>query len=209
MEPAEFVADVETATETELGRLGSPKLLVALTGADLTADPVLRTAAGRARATRETFRTWASEAANERARELFEAAADARADACDRLLDELDDEEPPAAAGGAVDALAELSGPVERAGGLVGWTLVADRAHAQFVAFFVNEAASGRADLFRDLRDDVGEVQDAAVEFLDAACGSDADRDRAASAAASVVRAAYEAYAAALTDLGLDPKPVC
>lgn len=211
MDPASFVESVEDARQTELQRLGSGKLLIAVTGADLSASTVLETVAAHARAARERFEGWAAVESENRAREVFEAAASAQDAAYERVVAELDGAGPDEAAaadplGGVPEGFADSA---ERAGGLVGWALVADRVYAQVVGFFVNAAEPARTDLFRELREEVGAVRADALDLLVAACDSEADRERAADAAGSVVEAAYGEYVATLEGMGLDPKPVC
>lgn len=208
---ASFVESIEDARQTELQRLGSSKLLVALTGADLEPGTVLRAVGSRARSARGTFAGWAADEEPGGARALFEGAATLQAEAVERVGEPVGDEPDSGGMNGDAvrEALGGLSGTVERAGGLVGWALVTDRLYAQVVGFFVNRAATARADLFRELRDGVESVRVDAIDLLTALPGDGDDRERAGEAAESVVRAAYDDYAATLDGMGLDPKPVC
>jgi hypothetical protein len=211
MDGQAFREAVEDAKATELDRLGSNRLLVALTGADLTAAAVLRVAAHSEHAARETFRAWAADEDDPRARAAFADAADREAEHRERVLDALDDPDFDPADGGPMHAyLRERDDAVERvAAGMVGRGLVSLRTHGQVISFFVNEADERRADLFRDLRDETADSLARGLDLLDAFCADDEDWERARMVAEYVVQVAYDDYADALGDLGLDPKPVC
>lgn len=211
MDGQSFRDAVEEAAETELDRLGSSRLLVALTGADLTTGAVLRAAAHSEHAARETFRAWAADEDDPRAREAFADAADREAEHLDRVLDALDDPGFDPVDGGPMHAyLREREDTVERvAAGMVGRGLVSVRAHVQVIGFFVNEADERRADLFRDLRAETEASLDRGLDLLEALCADADDWERAGMVAEYVVRVAYDDYADALADLGIDPKPIC
>lgn len=223
MDPEEFREQVEAAVATELDRLGSNKLLLAVTGADLTTETVLRSAVAAERASMETFGAWAEDEADPDARAAFERVAEQERDHLDRVRSALetavDGEMEPVGAdtatgdsgtdGAVQESLRAREEPVERvAAGLVGRGLVSLRTHTQYVSFFVNEADTTRADLFRELKADVEEQVETGLELLAAQCAAD-EWDRAEAAAVETVEAAYEDYEAALTELGMDPKPVC
>lgn len=209
MDRDSFVEHVEDESATELARLGSPKLLVALTDADLDPETVVETAAARSAAMRDVFEAWAAEETDDWVARFFESAAAVRSSIVDDLTADLDGGVPDPASNPTFDRLWELSTTVERAGGLVGWALVADREFGQYVSFFVNEAAPATTDEFRDLRTGVRNIREDALDVLAAACDSADDWTRASDAAESVVRAAYDDYASTLAAMGLDPKPVC
>jgi hypothetical protein len=219
-----FRERVAAAAATELDRLGSQQLLLALTGADLSSAAVLAAAAESEATAAATFERWAADETDDRAAERWERAAAREREHAARVVEaaESEAEVAPAAdsdpgtdadADADPDALHEhlrgLDDPVERTGGFVGRCLVADRTLLQLVNFFVNEADEPRADLFRDLRAETGESLAAGLELLERVCADDADRDRAAAAATGAIRAAYDAYADSLTDLGMDPRPIC
>ncbi|MDL0140238.1 rubrerythrin family protein, partial [Halobacterium salinarum] len=107
------------------------------------------------------------------------------------------------------DYLRERPDDTTRLGAVVGRGLVADRTLAQFVGFFVNDAAHDRADLFRDLRRDTSADTADAAAALASCCDGDDDWARAADAAADAVDAAYQEYVAALNGMGVDAKSVC
>ncbi|MFB6151280.1 MAG: rubrerythrin family protein [Haloarculaceae archaeon] len=208
MDGPAFVEAVEDETATELGRLGSDKYLIAATGADLSASPVLESVARTAADGRAAFESWADDADGATA-EAFAAAAETEREHYERVAAELDGEpetEPEDPLG---DALASASGTPARAGALVGRGLVCDRTRLQVVNFFVNEADERRADLARDLRADANDQVEAGAALLETVCEGDQDWEAARDAAETVVDAAYDAYADALDAMGVDPKPVC
>jgi hypothetical protein len=209
MDGETFREAVTTAKRTELDRLGSSKLLVALTDADLTAERVLRTAAASEHAARETFRGWAATEADDRARAAFEAAAEQEDEHYDRVRAELDDYEPPGPS--AMHAyLREREATVERvAAGLVGRSLVSVRIHGQVIGFFVNEADERRADLFRDLKADTEATVATGLDLIEHVVDGEDDAETAQAVAEYVIQVAYDEYADSLTALGIDPKPVC
>jgi hypothetical protein len=209
MDGAALLDSVRTGMETELDRLGSEKSLLAATEARLEPDPVLVTAAATLRTARDTSREWADDAADEAAADALDTTAGTLADAFDRVSTELD--------GGGEDvttldapflALDAGSGAERVAAGTIGGALVLDRLLLQCVSFFVNEADSPRADLFRDLRADTDAMLATGQSALDACC-TDGDWDRAKQAAMGVVEAAYDDYVERLDAMGFDPKPIC
>ncbi|WP_435151985.1 rubrerythrin family protein [Haladaptatus sp. DFWS20] len=200
----DFVDSIRTAKSTELDRLGSQQLLVALTGADLDPEVVLTAVAGSEHTAAETFSEWATDSE----RKLFGRLATQERDHYERVAAELDTFEPDG-----VDPmherLRELDDDVSRAGGLVGRSLVGDKTLLQVVNYFVNKADERRADLFRDLRTDTkGNVEDG-VSLLADTCEGEADWDYAREIAEEIVQIAYDDYADTLTGMGLDPKPIC
>lgn len=206
MDASEFRDDVEDATQTELDRIGSSKRLVAVTGADLETDTVLRAAAESEAAAAEVFDEWAGDSDGD-ANDLFVAVAEREREHRDRLAGELGggvDPEP----GAVHDYLRDLDGAVERAGGLVGRGLVAERTLTQFVSYFVNDADERRADLVRELRAETDADTNAAAELLADVCEGD-DWERAGDAAVGAVETAYEEYVDALDEMGVDAKSVC
>lgn len=211
MDAAEFREVVEAEQGTELARLGSNKLLVALTGADLSTPTVLRTAAHSEYAARETFRAWAEDEDDPDARAAFESTAEREAEHYERVRAEIDDEAFEPADGGPMHAyLRERDGTVERvAAGMVGRGLVSVRTHAQVVSFFVNEADERRADLFRDLKAETADALDGGLDLLDDLAADEDDWGRARAVAEYTIQVAYDDYADALGELGVDPKPIC
>lgn len=210
MDPATFREELETAKDTELGRLGSNKLLVALTDAELDARSVLTVAADSEANAHETFGQWADDEPDPDAADAFAAVAEQEADHRDRVLDALEDDYEPETGGAMHSFLQGLDGTLERVGaGMVGRSLVSLRTHTQIVSFFVNEADTVRADLFRDLTDETEDTLDRGLELLGERCETEEDWETARSPAAYVIQVAYDEYEAALEQMGVDPKPVC
>ena len=211
MQPTEFRDAVEEATVTELERLGSQQLLLALTNADLEREPVLAAAANSEHRARDTFKQWAEDESDEQAREAFEREADREREHYERVLDLLGEGfEPDDKFDAMHEHLREIENTIPRvAAGMVGRLLVGTRTHLQLVSFFVNEADEKTADVFRDLRAETEETLAVGLELLETRCETDDDRTRAQEAAVLVIQVAYEEYADSLTSMGLDPKPIC
>lgn len=211
MQPTAFQTAVEEATVTELERLGSQQLLLALTDADLERETVLAAAANSEHRARETFQTWVDDEGDEQARDAFEREADREREHYERILDLLgEDFESDDDLDAMHEHLREIEDTVPRvAAGMVGRSLVGTRTHLQLVSFFVNEADEQTADVFRDLRAETEGTLEAGVELLGDLCETDADWTRAQEAAVLVIQVAYQAYADSLTSMGLDPKPIC
>ena len=205
-----FRESVAESKRTELDRLGSSKLLIALTGARIERSRVLEVAAHSEHAARETFRAWAADEANPAAREAFEAVAEQEDTHLDRVLAALD-ETVDLADGGPMHAyLRGREDTVERvASGMVGRPLVSVRAHNQLIGFFVNEAEEAGADLFRDLKAETTAVIDDGVALLDELCEDEDDWERAEMVAEYVIQVAYDDYADSLTEMGLGVKDIC
>lgn len=215
MDAAAFRDRVESEKGTELDRLASNKLLLALTDAMLEEETVLRVAAESEHAARETFGRWAETEADEAAREAFETVAEQEATHYERVVGAMDDDgfEPtdPDGDGGPMHAyLRGRDDTVERiAAGMVGRSLVSVRAHTQVISFFINEADEKRADLFRDLKAETQETLERGLDLLESTCEDEDDWERARMVATYVVQVAYDDYADALSGMGMDPKPIC
>jgi hypothetical protein len=210
MDATAFRESVEAAKATELDRLGSSKLLIALTDADLSEEAVLRAAAFSESLARETFESWAADESDDEASAVFADVAAQEAEHYERVADALGDAVEPEGVGPMHAYLRDRDDTVERAAaGLVGRGLVSLRTHLQVVSFFVNEADAAKADLFRDLRGETEESLSAGLDLLDSVCEDDADWERAAAVAEYVIQLAYDDYADSLTELGVDPKPIC
>lgn len=211
MQPSEFQPAVEEAAVTELERLGSQQLLLALTDADLERETVLATAADSEHRARETFQMWADDEHDEQARDAFAREADREADHYERVLDLIDSDFEPS---DDLDAMHEHFRTIEDtiprvAAGMVGRSLVGTRTHLQLVSFFINEADEQTANVFRDLRSETEDTLETGLDLLDDLCETDDDWTRAQEAAVLVIQIAYEEYADSLTSMGLDPKPIC
>jgi hypothetical protein len=210
MNGEELVAAVREDCATELDRLGSEKAVIAATGAELERDAVLSAAAGLLDGAAATFEAWAEDTDHDAAREAFADAAGTAVDARDDLLARGEDAGTDGDRPHLFDELATLDRPPERvAAGLVAYPLVAERQFLQVINFFVNEGARAEADAARDVREGLQATPDDAAALLDDVCGSDEDWVMARKAATDAVGVAYDEYAEALQEMGLDPKPVC
>jgi hypothetical protein len=192
---------VRESHATALDRLGSEKSLLALTEARLETEAVLEAAGAALASARATLSDWAADAEGPVA-DALAAAAERLADAAGRVADSLDAALP---GDSPFVSLAAETDPGRAGAGLVGLGLVLDRLFLQCVSFFVNEADTTRADLFRDLRG----VADGLLETA-ANLGLDGEAaEEAGEAAGAVVAAAYDAYVDRLEAMGFDPKPIC
>ncbi|AJF25191.1 transcription antitermination protein [Haloarcula sp. CBA1115] len=200
MDAGATIDAVRDQTETERGRLGSDKMLIAATDATLETEAVLTAAATRESGLADILDRWAAETDSDVATQ-FGAAAEAAAERADRIDADAGN------SGGFIDHLETVSGTARRVGaGLVAAPLVADRFYLQVVSFFINEADEQRADTFREIRRQASALDggEAALEHL-----SESGRETAAAAATEAIEAAYDDYAETLEAMGLDPKPIC
>jgi hypothetical protein len=217
MDADEFREAVESRKATELNRLGSNKLLVAVTDAELDAETVIRAAANSEFAATNTFEAWADDEEDDDAREVFAAIADQEREHYERVVDSLADLNAdvaesfePADGGPMHTYLRSRDDTLGRiGGGLVGRGLVSLRTHTQIIGFFVNEPDERCADLFRDLKRETEAEVERGLELLEARCGGDEDWERARAAAEYTIQLAYDDYEDALAGLGIDPKPIC
>lgn len=209
MDASRLREDVASERHTQLDRLGSGKLLVALTDATLDPETVLSVAADSEHAAAETFRTWADETEVEPAREAFEAVHEQERDHYERVVAHLADHDPPDAGGPMHAYLRGLDGVIERVGaGLLGRPLVSTRSHTQVISFFLNEADTELADLFRDLDSETDTELEYGLDALDALCADSEDWESARATAEYTIQVAYDDYADALEGMGIDPRPV-
>lgn len=205
MNSDEFVEAVRKANETALSRLGSSKSLYAATDGEMDSDEVFRAAADSEYAAARTFEGWADD---EDASELFSHLADVENDHYERVSGKVDDHEPgdtPALH----EYLRELDDTRERLGGFVGRTLASEKSKEQMTGFFTGQADPKTAQLFRDLKGDLGDQLDDTLALLDDLCESDEDWETAKEAASGAITAAYEEYTESLESMGVNPKPVC
>ncbi len=208
MNAAELRDELESEHETELSRLGSSKSMYAATEGEMDTDAVLSAMADRSHAAAETFDGWGAETTDAMLADAFGSlAADQHAQA-KRIVD--------AGGGKALDRptalqeyLRELNAVDERAGGLLAWTLVADRTLSQAVGFFVGNADPASANLFRDLREETERAGDRAEGLLEAVCEDPDDWDGAREGASEAIEAAYAEYVETLESMGVKVKPVC
>ncbi|WP_135820288.1 rubrerythrin family protein [Halostella litorea] len=210
MDAADLREAVEDDKRTELDRIGSSKFLIAATDADLEAEPVLRAAADSEHAAAETFAAWADDEDDAAAAEAFAAVAEQEREHYDRVADHLPDDFEPADGGPMHAYLRGRDDGIERvAGGLLGRPLVSVRSHTQVISFFVNEADEAMANLFRELKTETNEELERGLDLLDDRCADADDWERARSVAAYTIQVAYDDYADSLTELGVDPRPIC
>jgi hypothetical protein len=210
MDGPEFRDRLESEKATELDRLGSNKLLIALTDADLSRTRVLRAAADSEHAARETFRQWVDTEDDPEASEAFAAVAAQEDSHRDRVLEALEEPYDPADGGVLHSYLRDREDTIERiAAGMIARPLVSLRTHVQVISFFVNEADESTADLFRDLRAETDAVIDDGLALLSARCSTEDDWERARMVGEYTIQIAYDEYADSLEGMGLDPKPIC
>ncbi|MEF8800728.1 MAG: rubrerythrin family protein [Halolamina sp.] len=210
MNGAEFRDAVAAAKGTELERLGSKKLLVALTDGELTSERVLQAAADSENAAHNTFAVWADDEEHEPAQEAFADAAEREREHRERVLDALAEPDEPADGGPLHGYLRGRDDAVTRvAAGMVGRGFVADQTHKQVVSFFLNETEPKRAELFRELRADTEESFERGLALLETLCETETDWEDARAVAEYTIQVAYDDYADALQGMGVDPKPGC
>ncbi|MFB6170211.1 MAG: rubrerythrin family protein [Haloarculaceae archaeon] len=209
MNPEEFIDAVREENQTALSRLGSSKSLYADTMGEMDTDTVLEAAAEAEFAAAETFGAWA-EAESGEAGEAFAATAAEEESHYETVVGHLDDFDAADAEVPAIQAyLRDLDGVVERAGGLVGRTLAAEKSKEQLTGFFVGQAKPRVADEIRDMSADLDAQLDRAVDLLAAVCEDEDDWEAALGAAGGAIQAAYDEYTERLESMGVNPKPVC
>jgi hypothetical protein len=195
-------AAVEAEHADELSLLGSPDLLVALSGGDPDPAALLRAAADSEYAARETFREWADAAADPALRETFAAVADQEADHFRRVRAAMaDPDDHDAERAGPMHAyLRGREDPIQQvAGGMVGRTLVSLRTHERLIDFFDDADDRERAALFRDLRAETAACLDDGLATLDERAEDD-DWAAAEAVAGYTVRLAADDLRDALRD---------
>lgn len=211
MDAATLVETVETSQSTKLDRLASDRRLLAVTGPDLSVERVMMAALHAERMATETFQQWAQTESDADVRAIFERVVQTEAEHVARIervgsISEHSEEGPNALH----RHLRSLECTIPRVGaGLVGRPLVASGTTLQFVSFFVNEADTRRADLFRDLRTETESQIELGRDLLSTLCTEQSDWDSAREAAESAIEVGYDEYVEELTAIGVDPKPVC
>jgi len=194
-------AAIEDDYETELSRLGSSKALYAITEGEMETATVLASLADGMAAAAETFGGWADDDGDDA---VAASAAGTATDLAERIAGAADGAEPTASPTPVDEVLRGLDDPDARLGGLLAWTMITDRTLAQAVGFFVGNADTRAAELFRDLRSAVDDLRSETTAGLDSA-----DAEVARAAAGEVVEAAYGHYVEALEGMGVKVKPVC
>lgn len=209
MNADELLEALRADARTELSRLGSSKAVYALTDGEMSEDAVRAAAAARMDRAARVFDDWAAESEAEAAT-TFAAVVERARTGHERVGADGDAR---AAESPMYDVLAGLDGSAERAGGLLGRTLVEDAILGQFVGFFVGRADRSGADLFRGLRDEIAADREAGATLVAAVCDGAEDPDaawaRARTAGVEAIAAAYDDYVARLEAMGVAPKSVC
>jgi hypothetical protein len=207
MDTDAFLDSVKDEQQTELSRLGSSKSLYADTEGAMETDAVLQAVADILCHAETTVEAWADESEGA-AVDLFSSTAATLGEAYGTVAGELGDHEPgePPAIAATLDGFDDTPA---RAGGLVGYLLVAEKKVGQAVGFFVGQAAPGAADTFRGVRESLNDAINAAVDALGDVCTDEDDWTIAEDAAVATVGAAYDDYFETLESLGVNPKPVC
>ena len=204
MDGATLADRIRDDYETELSRLGSSKWIYALTGGEMDADHVRDAANDGAQSAANVFEEWAKTEGDDDAAGLFRSVVEAAT----TRREEIDSEAgSPEADRPMYEVLLALDDTAERLGGLLGWALVERETVGQMVGFFVGDADPRTAGDFREIRDDVDDHLDGAVDRLDDL--GDDDWAAAEAAAAEVVEAAYDDYVETLESMGVQPKNVC
>ncbi|HET7323314.1 MAG TPA: rubrerythrin family protein [Halococcus sp.] len=209
MDPNQFVDDVRDENQTALSRLGSSKALYADTEGEMDTEPVLRAAADSEFHARKTFEEWAETEGNETARETYETTADEEGEHYGLVAERLDGDHEPGDTPAIHEYLRDTEDTAGRAGAFVGRTIATQKSKEQLVGFFVGQADTQGAQLFRDLGDEVDAQLERGKDLLSDVCETDDDWARAGEAAGDAIQAAYDEYTESLEEMGVNPKPVC
>ncbi len=197
---------VESAMDTELTRLGSDKVLLAATSANLATGPVLAALDSALNRHHAALTTWAATEPQQDIGDAFDEAAQTVASARVTLGAEESAEQ-------TVVDLVQFGDPTddfERVGaGLLAGPLIVDRVCLQAVSFFVNEADREHADRCRSVREQLGAVVETELPAATDACQERSEWEAIETGAIAAIEASYTVYADTLGQMGLDPKPVC
>ena len=209
MDPNEFVETVREENQTALSRLGSSKALYADTAGEMDTEPVLRAAADSEFHARETFSEWADTEGNESAREAYETTAEEEGEHYGLVTERLDGDHEPGDTPAIHEYLRSLDDTAGRAGAFVGQTIATEKSKEQLVGFFVGQADTQGAQLFRDLSDEVEAQLERGQDLLLTVCETDDEWARAEETAGDAIQTAYDEYTESLEGMGVNPKPVC
>jgi rubrerythrin len=209
MDPNQFVETVREENQTALSRLGSSKALYAETEGEMDSEPVLRAAANSEFHARETFAAWAESGGNDAARETYQTTADEEGEHYGLVAERLDGDHEPDDTPAIHEYLRDTADTAGRAGALVGRTIAAEKSKEQLVGFFVGQADTSGAQLFRDLGEEVDAQLERGKKLLGDVCETDDEWARAQDAAGDAIQAAYDEYTESLEGMGVNPKPVC
>ncbi|SIS15080.1 rubrerythrin family protein [Natronorubrum thiooxidans] len=205
-----FVEAVRDDNQTALSRLGSSKSLYADTGGDIDTEPVLRATANAEHAAWQTFAQWADSDDHDGARDVFDTTATEERGHYETVLDHLGVEEyDPSDVPNLHEYLRGLESTVERTGAFIGRILASKRSKEQVVGYFVGDADPQTAGVFREFGTELDDQLERAGDLLEDVCETDDDYERAQTAAAGAIEAAYDEYVANLEAMGANPKPVC
>lgn len=206
MDATEFQSHLEAEFETELSRLGSSKALYAITAGEMDTETVLAGIADRLQTATTTVQTWLD---TDQSPAELSTVVEQLQEQSDRIIDASSQDAPDETPSALDDYLRDQEDSIGKLAGLVAWSMVQERTYSQAVGFFVGNADRSLADLFRDLRDDVSDLTESALDQLADACESEADWDHATSVAGNSIEHAYAHYVDVLEDMGIKVKPVC
>jgi len=207
--PDEFVDTVRTDNKTALSRLGSSKALYADTEGAMGSEEVLHAAATAEFHARETFEQWADSEDHDDAQEVFETTAAEEGAHYGLVAERLESDHEPGETPAIQEFLRDQTDTIGRAGAFLGRTIATDESKSQLVGFFVGQADTKGADLFREIGADVDDQVERGRDLLNEVCEDDADWERAREAASGAIQAAYDEYTNTLEGMGVNPKPVC
>ncbi len=202
MDAQAILDHLEDEFETELSRLGSSKAMYAVTDGEMDTESVLDAMADRAIAAAETFERWADTTDGPMA-ERYEEVAATLQDQAERMAAHGEEVTPEDRPTPLEDRLRDIETDAERFAGFVAWAEVTDRTLSQAVGFFVGNADTQAANLFRDFRSEIEGVTEKIGE---------ASQDEAApmkETAGEAVQTAYRYYVETLEAMGIKVKPVC
>jgi len=200
MDGTTFWDRLEAEHERQLNDIGSPELLLALSGGDVDEQSLLEAAANSEYSARRTFEEWAADEPDDGAREAFAATAEQERQHYEQVAAELPASFEPADGGPLHAYLRGREETIQRiAAGMVGRSVVSLRTHARLIEFFDTE----REQLFRDLRTETEETLEQGLALLEPRCTGE-DWERAEMGAAYVIRVAHDDYSDSLSATGPD-----
>ncbi len=206
----DIVSTIRRACETELSRLGSSRALYAITDGEIDTDPVLRAAAEAENAAWKTFEQWAADETTEEVATFFGELAETERRHYETVCAELgEDVSTPDGPPPMHIFLREQTDTIDRLGAFLGRTVASAASKSQIVGYFVGNADPGTADVFRGFGEDLDDQLEAGTTLLEKNIDSVDERERAIEAGTGAIEMAYEEYVDTLTELDVNPKPVC
>ena len=137
MDGTTFWDRLEAEHERQLNDIGSPELLLALSGGDVDEQSLLEAAANSEYSARRTFEEWAADEPDDGAREAFAATAEQERQHYEQVAAELPASFEPADGGPLHAYLRGREETIQRiAAGMVGRSVVSLRTHARLIEFF-------------------------------------------------------------------------